>query len=283
MRSFLYRILFLCTTSAIVILQAGCGLLLPRASAPPAPPAIETTSGANPDVTPFSLELLEELNDGHILSVSGRVTAKVPWDPAKVLVRLSALDEQGQSRLAYYPIVKPVAKSSAGSGIPEAAPKQLSPGTPTTFALSIPSEGITNYQLELLWGSDAEPFLARAARASAPEQSFLALRNLEVHRVPGEDCSDPDACKVKFTITGEFFNSGSAVLKKLVLKAGFIPADQLDLDDQILENERRIEVRNFRLGPDSTRPFRLVLEKLVTPADVIAPKPVVRIVSFETE
>jgi hypothetical protein len=238
--------------------------------------ALETTSGGNPDVTPFSLEVLDEANDGERLAVHGRVVPKVAWDPSQVVVRLSALDENGESRLSYYSL-------GGNNTLQPGAGAALEPGRPAEFTLAIPSAGITNYQLELLWGADARPFLKEATAAGSKGKEFLALRNLEVHRVPGEECSNPDACRVKFTITGEFYNSGSGVVTRISLKAGFVPADQLDLPDQIFENERRIEIRNLRLGPGSTKPFRLALEKEIPSTQQIAPKPMVRILSFDSE
>jgi hypothetical protein len=109
----------------------------------------------------------------------------------------------------------------------------------------------------------------------------LALRKLEVHRVPSDSCSTPDECSVKFTITGEFFNPGGATVKNVVIEAGFSPADKLDLPGQILENARRIEVKNLNLVPGGVKPFRLAMEKLIPSSEQIAPHPIVRIVSVE--
>ncbi len=88
---------------------------------------------------------------------------------------------------------------------------------------------------------------------------------------------------MRFSIKGEFFNSGGATIDNVVLVAGFSPADKLDLPGQILENERRIEVRNVGLAAGAKKPFRLTLEKFVPASDTVAYQPVVRIVSFGNE
>jgi hypothetical protein len=57
----------------------------------------------------------------------------------------------------------------------------------------------------------------------------------------------------------------------------------MDLPNQPLENERRIEVKQMGLAPQTTKPVRLTLEKLLPVSDTVAYQPVVRIVSFESE
>ena len=149
------------------------------------------------------------------------------------------------------------------------------------FALSMPMKGITNYQLEVLWGQEAAPYAP--AEPQKESKQFIALRNLEVHRVPMDNCVDPNECVVRFTITGELFNSGGATIKDVVIEAGFGGEDNLDLPSQILENEKRVEVPNLRLAPGASQRFRVSLDKLVPTSTVVAPQPVVRIASFRSE
>jgi hypothetical protein len=231
---------------------------------------LESTAGSEPERSPFTLEVLDEVNDGERVSIRGRIVPKNDWNRDDVVLRLSALDELGNSKLVFRKLSDIAPKGEGLRG-----------GSPTEFVLSIPSRGISNYQIELLWGDEATPFMARAAESASGDGEVLALRKLEVHRVPSESCATPDECSVKFTITGEFFNSGGATLKNVVIEAGFSPADKLDLPGQILENARRIEVRNLNLVPGGTKAFRLALEKLIPSSEQMAPRPVVRIVSVE--
>jgi hypothetical protein len=216
------------------------------------------------------LEVLDEVNDGEQLSIRGRIVAKTAWPRTDLLVRLSTLDDAGDSKIVL-------------RTLSELAPQGdlLGVGTPTEFVVSAPSHGISNYQIELLWGEEAQPFISQAKSVDGPREQVLALRKLEVHRVPSESCATPDECSVKFTITGEFFNQGGGTVRTVMIEAGFSPADKLDLPGQILENARRIEVRNLNLGPGGTKPFRLALEKFIPSTEQIAPRPVVRIVSVD--
>lgn len=257
-----------------VWLLAGCATLsgwLPEKRAKP----IAVARGGDPSVTPFKLEITDESNNGESVVVQGRVVGKRQWTPSQAIVRLTALDAKGERRVSFHKLSDFTPMKSS-----------VAKGEPATFSLSIPSSNISNYQLELLWGEDAEPYMG-SVKASLREvqkpKEYLALRGLEVHRVPDGSCSSPQECLVSFAIKGEFFNSGSRIIKDVVLKAGFCPADKLDLPEFILENERRIEVRNVSLKPGATKPFRLTLEKVIPASDTVAYQPVVRIVSFDSE
>ena len=263
---------------ALVVVVLACAGCWPGGKAASSQRRIvDSTSGIDPSITPFKLEVVEELHDGAELVIKGRLTAKSEWPAQDVVVRLAALDDSGQQRISFHRMSDLAPKSPT-----------LSAGDPTPFSLSLPAVGLTNYQLEVLWGRDAAPFAKEEQQKITSEEppkpkQFLALRNLEVHRVPGESCANPNECQIKFTIKGEFFNSGGATVRNVVIVAGFTPADKLDLRDQILENERRVEVRNLGLKPGATKPFRLTLEKQVASGEQVAPYPVVRIVSVDSE
>jgi hypothetical protein len=267
----LSRLLLTITVSASV---AGCALLRGSSSGPDTK-ALDSVAGGDPSVTPFKLDVLQEANDGEKLQIKGRVVAKTTRPADDVIVRLTAVDSQGGQRSSFHKL-SDITPNSA----------ELKPGNPTQFSLSIPSQGVSNYQLEVLWGKDAAPYLG-SSRASmktpAAPSEYLALRNLEVHRVPDGSCSSPEECLVTFSIKGEFFNASRARVRDVVLVAGFSPAAKMDLPNHPLENERRIEIRNMGLAPQSTKPFRLTLEKIVPASDTVAYQPVVRIVSFDSD
>lgn len=261
-------------TMTVAISVAGCALL--RGSSPaPDSKALDSVVGGDPSVIPFKLDVLQEANDGEKLQIRGRVVAKTTRPADDVIVRLTAVDSQGEQRSSFHKL---------SDIIPNGA--ELRPGNQTPFALAVPSQGVSNYQLEVLWGKDAAPYLG-SSRASmktpAAPSEYLALRNLEVHRVPDGSCSSPEECLVTFSIKGEFFNASRAKVRDVVLVAGFSPAAKMDLPNHPLENERRIEIRSIGLVPQGTKPFRLTLEKIVPASDTVAYQPVVRIVSFDSE
>jgi hypothetical protein len=273
-----------CVVAALALptLLTGCALFGPRAKTQGAGGVpVEATAGIDPDVTPFVLEVLEEVNDGKKLIIKGRLIPKATKPASEVVVRLSALDKAGEERVSFHNMKDVL----GGSAAEKQGPLALEKGVAQPFTLSMPLKGISSYQLQVLWGKDAAPFSpadTTPAEQNQPKQ-FIALRNLEVHRVPAESCSSPNECVVRFTITGEMVNSGAATIKDVVIVAGFAPSDALDLDRQILENEKRVEVPNLRLAPGASQRFKLSLDKAVPVSTVVAPQPVVRIASFRSE
>ena len=273
---------YLTQAVALATVLSGCGLFGPSAKTRGAGEVpIEATAGIDPDVTPFVLEVVDEVNDGRKLVVKGRLIPKTTKPASEVVVRLSALDKAGEERVSFHNMMDLLGGGAAGKkgGV------TLEKGVAQPFTLSMPLKGITSYQLEVLWGKEAAPFspIESASSDKKEPKQFIALRNLEVHRVPSESCSSPNECIVKFTITGEMFNSGTATIKDVVILAGFAPADTLDLESQILENEKRVEVPNLRLAPGTSQRFKLSLDKPVPVSTTIAPQPVVRIASFRSE
>lgn len=280
--------------TALVVVMAsclsGCSLFSPQpktrgaASLP-----LEATAGLDPDVTPFILEVMDEKNDGRQLTVKGRIIPKTTKPASEVVVRLSALDRRGEQRTTYHNMQDLLSGGTQLKG----APRMLENGVAQSFTLSMPLKGITSYQLEVLWGAEASPFAPSAPGSESKDETkkelnkeskqFIALRNLEVHRVPTESCVTPNECVVRFTITGELFNSGGATIKDVVIEAGFAAGDNLDLGNQILENEKRVEVPNLRLAPGASQRFKVSLDKLVAATTVVAPQPMVRISSFRSE
>jgi hypothetical protein len=262
---------------AVLLLVAsfsGCGFFGRRLGASGGN-IVDSAQGGDPSVTPYRLDVLEESNDGEKLSVKGQIVAKTERSVQDVLVRLTAVDAKGEQRVSFHKLSDLASRNG-----------EIKTGVPTQFALSLPSQGISNYQLEVLWGKDAAPYLGEAKaslKQPAAPTEYLALRNLEVHRVPDGSCSSPEECLVTFSIKGEFFNAGKSSVREVILVAGFTPALKIDQPNQPLENERRIEVRQLNLSPQATKPFRLTLEKLLPASDTVAYQPVVRIVSFQSE
>jgi hypothetical protein len=268
--------------SFLLLAVAGCALTTNSSTAlrEDRIQVLDRAVGSQPQVTPFALDVVDEANDGQRLIIKGRLSAKQEWATNDVVLRLSALDELGEQRIVI---------NRLSDVLP--AVSKITPSAPADFTLAISSAGLSNYQLEVLWGSEAAAVSAsaggvgsdKATRAEDSSLQTLVLRGLEVHRLPDSSCASPDECRVKFTITGEFFNAGRATIREVTLLAGFSDADKLDLHDQVLENERQVEVRNMKLVPGSTKPFRLALDILVPPSQQMAPRPVIRIVTVKTE
>lgn len=263
---------------AALVVLVGCSPTV--VAVPIGEEPLDSASGARPEVTPFVLDIVDESNDGQRLVIKGRLSAKERWSADEVVLRLTAIDDSGMQRTL---------RNKMSELLPDL--KVLEPDRPADFTVALASPGLSNYQLEVLWGAEATgsssavtpPASSQPIPTAPATGQELVLRGLEVHRLPDPSCASPDECRVKFTITGEFFNAGRAMIAGVSLLTGFSDADKLDLQDQILENERRVEIQNMKLAPGGIRPFRMALETSVTPALQMAPRPVIRIVSVKTE
>lgn len=293
MRSLLFSmcraplLFFLVVVSASQML--GCLTSSPKTKGAGGVP-IDATAGIDPDVTPFILEVLDEVVEGDRLRIRGRIIPKNTRPADGVVVRLSALDKKGKEKTSFHNMADLIpAEASRNSSTP-----LLEKNVAQPFTLSLPKDGVSSYQVEVLWGREAQPYppLRKPPQPAAtppaiatkePTRQFIALQNMEVHRVPSESCANPDECLITFTITGELFNSGKSTIKDVSIVAGFAKSDKLDLQGQILENERRVDVPNLRLPPGGIKRFKISLEKLVPSTMEVAPQPVVRIASFKSE
>jgi hypothetical protein len=246
--------------------------------------SIASAKGRDPAVTPVRLDILEESNDGTQLTVKGAITPKEELNSNELVVRLAGITATGEERVAF--------KSASDISGSAAKDRKLSPKDgPTKFTLSLPSVGLSNYQVEVLWGRDAEAYLpkngpdmrASLKNGTSDSKDFLALRELEVHRIPDGSCSSPEECLVTFSIKGEIFNSGRGLVREVTLEAGFAPATKVGIPHVTLEGSKKIEIQGLELAPGAVKPFRLTLEKLLPASDTVAYQPVVRIERFETD
>jgi hypothetical protein len=208
--------------------------------------------------------VVDEVNDGQRLHILASIESRTVWDPRRVMVRLTGLSGEKILGVSDYPLVA----SASGS-----APALLEPGRPFDVSLSIPVAGVTDYQLELLWGEESGMEL----KGTAP--SPLQLQNVAVVR-SGAPC-EAERCAVVFEVTGNLTNLGTGTINRAALGVGFLPhAQGFGAVSGIPAEEEVIDLTALALQPGKSRPIKLSVEQpeLVGGAELT---PVVRVVSFE--
>lgn len=238
---------------------AGC-------SSTPAPqpmraPIEAALAGRN---VPFGLKVVDEVNDGERLHILASIESRTMWDPRRVMVRLTGLSGDTVLGVNDYSLV--------GSGNP-AVPAVLEPGRPFDVSLSIPVGGVTDYQLELLWGEESGVEL----KGTAP--SPLQLKNLTVAK--SEVPCVAAKCPVVFEVSGDLANFGTGTIARAALGVGFLPhAKGGGAIAGVPADEEVIDLASLALEPGSARPIKLSVEQpeLAGGGELT---PVVRIVSFE--
>lgn len=249
----------------LAVLSVGCSTLPIYAN-------YETGSSSDGSLleeVPFSLKIHDEINDGSALHVRAGIVSEVEWDAREMIVRFTALDEGIIENTSFFRL----SDLAEEAGAMEVSGR-IVPGSEFVFSLSSPSRSITDYQLEVLWGSEARELLALPTR----EKVFrLELRNLRVTPITST-CPRPP-CPQSFQIDGEFYNAGGVVVSSATLGVGFVWNNEKETATaaRVPENEEQIEVKSLSLAPGETREVRLVLDREVPQIAGGEYRPVVRV------
>jgi hypothetical protein len=241
-------------------------------------------SDANPNssnnltANPFELKISDEFNDGKRLHVVGIVNVFTEWKSKDAVIRLSGL-HNGEVLTESFIALDKLIEASLTKEI-----KTVSKGQ-QTFSLSISADGVSDYQVEVLWGADAKPYLDILTKEAPGE---LVIKNIQVE-TRQEACAGKN-CGIKYHITAEMLNLGGLTVKNIVLGVGFIRVPvgaPIDLQREIPENEELLQLENIRLDAGKSRPLKLDFDQPVSEGMILSDegtlKPVIRIVSFESD
>lgn len=245
-----------------VAFLSSSGLLVSCAASHTPTPEPVFSAAAESKSAPFALDVLEEVNDGSNLHLLLQLTAKAEWDLKNVLVRLASL-ENGETRgTTLFKVGE--------SGSPEAKP-----GEPIKFAVSVPSQNMTDYQLELLWGKEAVAAVQSEQKLAAP--GAVTIADLSVS---DDNCTQP--CQPKTVISGYLENQSAQVLSSARLGIGFVWVGRGEtLDAEQANNERSVSIKGLSLQPGGRREIKFKLSKEVPKSNDGSYQPVVRVLDFE--
>ncbi|MCB0318580.1 MAG: hypothetical protein KDD56_07470 [Bdellovibrionales bacterium] len=228
-------------------------------------PALSAHS-SNSSELPLTVEIKNEVNDGRNLHVIAEVSAKHRWTISGVAARLSGI-QAGQEVVYKQEVLAKLLGVDSDT--------VLAPGEPVSFSLSIPSEGLSDYQVELLWGEAART--TAGADVNQAAVTSVSLKNLRVEAVPATCPRSP--CGVSFEISGDVFNEGHTTVEAFVLGVGFVGREGgVDLSRRIPENEELVDVTGLQLSSGASRPIHLVIDRPVSLEEADRYRPVVRIV-----
>ena len=238
--------------TALLAGTGGCAALIGSSD----PAQVDARAEAQP---PFTLKVLNEVNDGKTLYVRALIGLRTDWDLRRAQLILTGLANGA-----------PAATERAGlNELTKAAGQEAvraERGSEYEVTLSIPAAGVSDYQLELLWEEMQE---------AGSGGAVLELRDVRVSRA---DQCEGGSCRNAFAIDGELYNSGKEPIHRAVLAVGY--ARTTKAGALALVNEEQVNVDNLGLAPAAARQIRLEVE---TPhAGVLSDyEPAVRIVSYE--
>ena len=280
------KALFILASSSLFLLS-GCSILF---AGKPSEVILESTEDLpGSERMPFTLKVGQEINDGKELHILGSVVANTEWDPTEVVVRLTSLKDGNPVGVVHHTLKKLI---EARVGVGQMKAERISAGDETNFSLSVPSTGMSDYQLVLLWGEEAEQFLdskpkqklGRTAQASDGKTAGNGLK-LRIHSIEVEtlksECPYPP-CEVRFRLKAVLQNQGKAAITSAKLGVGFIATELLGAN-MLPDEEEQVDVPNLKLLPGQSRPFRILLNQEMSEEIAEDVRPLLRIVSFEGE
>jgi hypothetical protein len=277
----------LIVASSSLVLLSGCSLLF---AGKPSEVILESTEDLpGSERMPFTLKVGQEINDGKELHILGSVVANTEWNPAEVVVRLTSLKDGKPVGVVHHTLKKLI---EARVGVGQMKAELISAGDETNFSLSVPSAGMSDYQLVLLWGEEAEQFLESKPKQKIDKETQasngksagnglkLRIHSIEVETLKSE-CPYPP-CEVRFRLKAVLQNQGKSVITSAKLGVGFIATELLG-SNMSPDEEEQVDVPNLKLLPGQSRPFRILLNQEMSEEIAEDVRPVLRIVSFEGE
>jgi len=200
--------------------------------------------------SPFQLSVADESYDGEMLSVSGTVVGAIPWAPHEVAIQLVGYREGKEAVRA----TTSVAALAQFQDPAEEIEPVIDAGGEVPFAATINARELAHYQLELLWGKDAQYALAIAQRPTLAEV-----------RTNIESCQSPDECQEQFRVSATLHNGGSARVDEVTLgiSYGWVPEGEISpspiTDRDTPEGEELLTLSDLSLNPGDDYPLSIVV------------------------
>ena len=186
------------------------------------PPLAQSDTGA-----PYQLQIKDEVFDGKKLFIKSVVNQFSSEVVPPTVIRLKTVKNGESVGEAFLPFNE----SKKGQEL----------------QLSADAEDFTDYQVDLLWGKDAEAFLK-----SIPASKFVLLKDVTL-------VTDVQGSR----ITGSIENTGLYPISNVPLAVEFQwvkKGEYLDISSHDPDSVTDITVDNITIAPSETRPFSIALE-----------------------
>ena len=225
------RILFL-----LLVLLSGCGIF----SAGGSRKIKYAAQSKNSPKLPFEISVTDAINDGNNLYLRAQVNALAAWDPEQVYIRLKGFAEGERHEELVVSLANAIEQQH-----PQAKAKFIARHFKNLFlGFSLPSQGLTDYQLELVWGPEAT-----ASLSAAKEKELVVIQKIAV--VEHRECPE---CEPVAILRVTLSNRGEQAVSAISLEVGFNPiiTEQL-LEEPVKPNTKLqvVEITDFNLPPET--------------------------------
>ena len=183
---------------------------------------------------PFRVSVTDAVNDGSTLYLRTKLQALAPWDKDFVFLRLKGFAEGERHEEVVVPLAEAIENQH-----PQAKSRYIGQVFKNLFlGLSLPSEGLTDYQLELIWGKEASAALS--ANKSATE---VNVKGVQV--VYQQECGN---CPEVALMKGTLVNQSDIAVTAISLEVGFRRRNPLP-DNSQANLVQVVEISDLNLPP----------------------------------
>lgn len=246
---------------------------------------------------PFILQVLSEQFDGNELVLTVGFASFEDVDYDSVIIRL--LTQKGGEVIDSKEFIVEDLFNSYGTFGSTSA--KLEKTFQYKFGLSIPATQGSEYQLELLWGEEALPYLGKKDSLKSPEPNAVQPSRAGSELTAGRNVPLPDAknielqglriskkrycyeqqeCQIEFQISAEIVNLSNEIVKSAMIAVGFLDkeGEAYKYGVRIPEEEELVELPNLSLQAKNSQSIKLVLDQKVPESMDRRYQPVLRLV-----
>ena len=259
-------------TLHLISLVVSCALLgactraVPMVLTVPVP-----TAQAGPQATPapkepFRIEIQKEWNDGGRLYVAGSVVVGPGFEAGDAVLRLRTFSQAEVKAETLQRLTVP-APSAEEASIGEGARS-------IPFVMTLPFSSLSDYQIDLLWGNDAGPYLSKLEDVQA--SPAVEIRSV---RLRAASCENAD-CEQSHVVEAELFNAGNEAVTAMTIGVIFGGANSAETPEGL---EELVEISGLRLLPGETQKLRLLIDEPLPETMRPLLQPQVRVVSYANQ
>lgn len=217
---------------------------------------------------PFEISVTDAINDGNNLYLRAQVNALAAWDPEQVYIRLKGFAEGERHEELVVSLANAIEQQH-----PQAKTKFVARHFKNLFlGFSLPSAGLTDYQLELVWGPEAT-----ASLSAAKEKELVVIQKIAV--VEHRECPE---CEPVAILRVTLSNRGELAVSAIALEVGFNPVmteQQLQVPVKPNTSMQVVEITDFNLPPETEQDLEFEVD--LTKAQDSGFIPVAQILNYE--
>jgi hypothetical protein len=204
----------------------------------------------NESLSPLSLIVKKVESSSIRTKVIAEVRANTSWDVTQVSVRFSVFKDGILEQEAVRPVKDFIAVSSENDS--DRTDSMLKVGQILPIQIELPVGSITDYQLTLSWGDDAE----------ISAEALLQVQNVKLVDLGPDESCDTYYCDHKFAVEAELLNSGQFVVTQAQVQLNLVQIelrDKVDLGDKIVEE--LLVLQPLSIAPKARQKIRLKINQ----------------------